>query len=186
LTGIFAAGLPAELIAALKLAARLHDIGKADPRFQLWLHKADRMAMLSANKLLAKSARSADWNEVRQYRELAGYPAGTRHECYSVAMARNNRILDGTDSNLVLYLIGVHHGRGRPYMPAIDDPGTTIKYELEGRQFNFSGQHHLEQIDSDWPDRFWQFCRQYGYWGIAYLETLIRLADQSQSAQERR
>jgi len=71
-------------------------------------------------------------------------------------------------------------------MPAIDDPGTTIKYDLEGRQFNFCGQHHLEQMDSDWPDWFWQSCRQYGYWGLAYLETLIRLADQSQSAQERR
>ena len=186
LTSISAIGLPAELIAALKLAAKLHDIGKADPRFQLWLYKADRMAMLSANKLLAKSVRPAYWNEVRQYRELAGYPAGARHECYSVAMARNNQILDGTDNYLVLYLIGVHHGRGRPFMPTVDDPGTTIKYELEGRQFNFSGQHHLEQMDSDWPDWFWQFCRQYGYWGLAYLETLIRLADQSQSAQERR
>lgn len=185
LTRYFAQNLPGELARNLVIAAKLHDIGKADPRFQLWLYNADKMAMLRANKLLAKSVKDADRRTIRLYRDLAGYPAGGRHECYSVAMIRNNRVLDdATDKDLVSYLIGAHHGRGRPFVPAIDDDGTSIKYELEGRQFNFSGQHNLERLESGWSDWFWSFCHQYGYWGLAYLETLLRLADQSQSAQE--
>jgi len=69
-------------------------------------------------------------------------------------------------------------------MPAIDDPGTAISLELENMAFNFAGQHGLERLDSGWTDRFWKLNRRYGYWGLAYLEMLLRLADQSQSAQE--
>ena len=69
-------------------------------------------------------------------------------------------------------------------MPAIDDPGTAISLDFEDMMLSFSGQHGLEQLDSGWTDRFWQLNRRYGYWGLAYLEMLLRLADQSRSAQE--
>ena len=80
--------------------------------------------------------------------------------------------------------MGTHHGRGRPLIPAIDDPGTDIRIEFDCTILSFSGQHCLEQLDSGWTDRFWQLNRRYGYWGLAYLEMLLRLADHSQSAQE--
>jgi len=190
LSGVFAlgCGLPDELVACEILAGEAHDLGKADPRFQLSLYEANPILMRKANKLLAKSINpSADLATAKRYRKHSGYPIGTRHECYSVALIEGHkRLLDESSSNrdLALYLVGTHHGRGRPLMPAIDDPGTAIRIEIDDMRLSFSGQHGLEQLDSGWTDRFWQLNRRYGYWGLAYLEMLLRLADHSQSAQE--
>jgi CRISPR-associated endonuclease/helicase Cas3 len=189
LSGAFAlgCGLPAELVACEMLAGEAHDLGKADPRFQLLLYGANSIRMHKANKLLAKSVNpSADPATVKRYHECSRYPKGTRHECYSVALIEGHkRLLDGLSGrDLALYLVGTHHGRGRPLMPAIDDPGTAISLDFEDMMLSFSGQHGLEQLDSGWTDRFWQLNRRYGYWGLAYLEMLLRLADQSRSAQE--
>jgi CRISPR-associated endonuclease/helicase Cas3 len=189
LSGAFASGcgLPAELVACEVLAGEAHDLGKADPRFQLSLYEANSILMRKANKLLAKSINPpADLATVRRYRECSCYPKGTRHECYSAALIEGHkRLLDEPSSrDLALYLVGTHHGRGRPLMPAIDDPGTAISLEFNDMKFSFSGHHGLEQLDSGWTDRFWQLNRRYGYWGLAYLEMLLRLADHSQSAQE--
>jgi len=164
------------------LAGKLHDLGKADPRFQAALWGGDRIFMKQSNKVLAKSILKMDLISIRRARQRAGYPKGTRHECYSVAMA-DSALGSSNDSDLVKYLIGVHHGRGRPFMPAVDDPGTTIHFDLD-RSFEFEGKHELDRLESGWPDLFWQFNRRYGYWGLAYIETLIRLADQHISAQE--
>jgi CRISPR-associated endonuclease/helicase Cas3 len=186
LTSTFAAccGLTSVNSEDIVLAGKLHDLGKADPRFQTALWGGDRVAMKQrkADKILAKSIQKMDLTFIRQARQLAGYPKGTRHECYSVAMA-DQALGKSINNDLVRYLIGVHHGRGRPFMPAIDDPGTTITFDLDG-SFEFSGKHGLERLDGGWPELFWQFNRLYGYWGLAYLETLVRLADHYRSAQE--
>lgn len=47
--------LPQKLMDDLALAAWLHDLGKADPRFQLLLHRGDEIAMVNAEDPLAKS-----------------------------------------------------------------------------------------------------------------------------------
>jgi len=178
-------GLPNELVANEVLAGKAHDLGKADPRFQLSLYEANPIAMRKANKILAKSINpNNDLKTIREYRRQSGYPRGTRHECYSVALIRDQELYKSTDKDLTLHLVGTHHGKGRPFLPAIDDPGTTIKYEFEDEPINFSGQHGLERLDSGWADRFWKLNRRYGYWGLAYLETLLRLADFSRSAEE--
>jgi CRISPR-associated endonuclease/helicase Cas3 len=180
-------GLPNELATCEMLAGRAHDLGKADPRFQLSLYEADPILMCRANKLLSKSINPpADLATVRKYRSCSGYPKGARHECYSVALIESNEKLlnESFNRDLALHLVGAHHGRGRPLMPAIDDPGTAIRYDFDGTQISFCGRHSLEQLDSGWTDRFWQLNRRYGYWGLAYLEMLLRLADHSQSAQE--
>lgn len=180
-------GLPDELVACETLAGEVHDLGKADPRFQLSLYEANPILMRRASRLLAKSiSPPADLATVMRYHRYSGYPPGARHECYSIALVDSHKHLSERPINrdLALYLVGTHHGRGRPLMPAIDDPGTAISFELDGRIFGFEGQHGLEQLDSGWTDRFWQLNRRYGYWGLAYLEMLLRLADQSQSAHE--
>lgn len=189
LAGTFTSGcsLPAKLVTCETLAGKVHDLGKADPRFQLSLYEANPILMRQVNKLLAKSIKPpANLPTVMKYYNLSGYPRGARHECYSIALIEDHKQLadESIDRDLLLHLVGTHHGRGRPLMPAIDDPGTAISLESGNIAFSFVGQHGLEQLDSGWIDRFWQLNRRYGYWGLAYLEMLLRLADQSQSAQE--
>jgi CRISPR-associated endonuclease/helicase Cas3 len=177
-------GLSNELVESLKIAGNLHDIGKADPRFQTWLWNGDKFATRKSNKILAKSSVPSDRNSRKIARKMAGYPEGTRHECYSTAMAlQNDWLLNGTDKDLTLYLIGVHHGRGRPFMPSVDDNGCNIELEIDDKHLTFKGKHQLEKLDSAWPELFWRLNRCYGYWGLAYLETLLRLADQRRSEQ---
>src|SRR5207237_633516 len=117
---------------------------------------------------------------IRAAREQAGYPRGGRHECYSSAIAMSNsEVLNGAhDPELVLYLMGVHHGRGRPFMQAVADEGIKhLAFQFDGVSIEFAGPHRLERLDQDWAERFWRSIRRYGYWGLAYLETVVRLAD---------
>src|SRR5690606_29226140 len=83
-----AAGLSDPLVNDIALAASLHDIGKADPRFQLMLHGGDPVRHAVATALLAKSQiPAADHAAHARARRLARYPQGARHEVLSAALA---------------------------------------------------------------------------------------------------
>ena len=170
----------------IALAGKLHDTGKADHRFQAWLWGGNRFVARNNGQLLAKSGRlvNTDRFAMRLAREQARYPQGGRHECYSVAMClANPALLEGMKhSDLVLYLVGTHHGRGRCFMPAVEDGGMRpISFSFDSRTVAFSGRHGQELLDSGWAERFWNLVKKYGYWGLAYLETLVRLADHRRS-----
>lgn len=83
-------------------------------------------------------------------------PRGWRHEMASA--------LHQSDP-LVRHLVGTHHGNGRPLLPAAPDPA-------------------LWRQLSDWPEQFADLQQQFGPWGLAYLETLVRLADWTVSEEE--
>ncbi len=161
-------GLDADRSRDVHLAARLHDIGKADPRFQ---------AMLGAgpDRVLAKSARFD-----RRVR------IGARHECYSLAVVDQHPELlaDAADAELVRFLIGSHHGYGRALQPVVDERGTVFDVEIEGKRWSFHGRATAFEIDSGWADLFVALQRRYGAWGLAFLETIVRLADHRRSEAE--
>jgi CRISPR-associated endonuclease/helicase Cas3 len=172
--------LPERLRATVARAAALHDIGKADPRFQAWLRGGNPV---KPNELIAKS-KSSPLNPagIRKARELAGYPEGGRHELMSSAMV-STRIAEETDvdRDLLLHLIGSHHGMCRPFAPIIEDSApVTVSYA----GWSAESDHCLERLGSGVSARFWALTRKYGWYGLAYLEALVRLSDYKQSSEE--
>jgi CRISPR-associated endonuclease/helicase Cas3 len=83
-------------------------------------------------------------------------PRGWRHEMASVQHQRDS---------LTRHLVGTHHGLGRPLFPFAPDP-------------------ERWRALSDWPAQFRALQAQHGHWGLAYLETLVRLADWTVSDEE--
>ena len=97
--------------------------------------------------------------QARQARQLSGLPTGWRHEIASTAWVR--------DSELIRYLIATHHGRGRCWLPA--QPDQALWQQAGG---------------FDWPDLHARLSATFDPWGLALLETLVRLADWAESREE--
>lgn len=172
----------------LVAAARWHDLGKADPRFQVLLTGGDEVAAALLDEPLAKSGlRPLDRPAFRRARERAGYPPGGRHEFLSAALLAHtpDALKDVADAELVLHLISSHHGYGRPLAPvALDPDPISVDVTDEGLTFRASSDHQAYRLDSGVTDRFWRMQRRYGWWGLAWLEALLRLADHRRSEEE--
>ena len=186
-----AAGLAEEIRRDVITAAQWHDAGKADSRFQQWLHGGSEFQMLVQVEPLAKSrTRLAGPMAVSRARERSGYPSGGRHELASVALmeAAGARLSGAaSDWNLVRHLVASHHGRCRPFAPFADDPqaaAVELHVTVDGHSATTTAAHHMERFDSGVSDWFWQSIRRYGWWGAAYVESLLRLADHRVSERE--
>ncbi len=175
---------PDRLVARdLKLAAFLHDAGKADPRFQTLLsggdpwNRPDGPAMAKSGRQSPKGA----W-------ERAGLPTGWRHEALSVRMAQAHpRFAEAHDPALVLWLIGTHHGFGRPFFDFVDPHNSgsgpdgvwacldVERWRLAPRPGPQSLAFDLD--GTDWAAMYEQLKQRYGTWGLAHLEAVLRLAD---------
>jgi CRISPR-associated endonuclease/helicase Cas3 len=161
-------------------AAYLHDAGKADPRFQALLYGGDWFAV-NERKILAKSVPGVGPDAVAK----AGLPEHWRHEALSVRIAREHPLFDEAhDKELVLWLIGVHHGYGRPLFPHADprDDRDRDLAHIEGERFRLekgAGPQSLAfSVDGwDWAQIFDRLKRRYGVWELARMEAIVRLAD---------
>lgn len=185
---------------SLTLAAKFHDIGKADERFQAMLRRTDRTDawLMAANpeSLLAKSSEIAQtMAQAGEARLRAGLPQGFRHELLSVQLVSHFESTlglppDVNARDLVLHLIATHHGHGRPFAPVVvDDELPEVRFVHREHVLELSPEERSRmipshRIDSGVAERFWRCTRRYGWWGIAYLESILRLADQQASAAE--
>jgi CRISPR-associated endonuclease/helicase Cas3 len=184
----------------LSRAALLHDAGKSDPRFQIWLYGSEAEAARHGFELIAKSSTdSRNVAAMERARQQARWPKHARHEALSVLLIRENATAkeDISDPALLVHLIGTHHGRGRPMWPlTINDElpdGAAIPEQITCQLDSFglqtAGRHRpeaeLTPFHAGWVDHFCGMVRKYGYWGLAYLESLIVLADHRQSDAEK-
>lgn len=178
--------LPEELVDVISRAGRGHDLGKVDPRFQAWLKGGNPWAR---RELLAKSADMPQGRKASETaRKRAGYPKGGRHELLSVRLLESAPDLlpaQGPLRDLFLHLVESHHGHCRPFAPVVeDDAPFDVSVDFQGRTLAACSATRLERLDSGVSDRFWRLTRRYGWWGLTWLEAILRLADHRRSEWE--
>ena len=178
--------LPADLQEPIALAGLWHDAGKLDPRFQLVLRHGDEVAWAASSDPIAKSASvPASPLRRRAIREASGLPEDFRHETLSMELAqRFAKFPEGGGlADLVLHLVVSHHGYGRPFAPVcLDSSPPEVRGRLGGTALSLDSAERASlppahRLDSGVAERYWRMTRRYGWWGLAYLEAILRLAD---------
>ncbi len=195
LIGDVAPNLPAPLRRAILVAAHAHDAGKSHPIWQdalCALATPDEQARVEAGKPWAKSARTG--------RLAFARGVNFRHELVSLLLLDGPlaKLLDEVDDpDLVRYLVLAHHGKLRLQVRGPDDtdPATLLglthgdvitwpgllnqpagEMTVDIGQFSFGGQR-------SWTRTALKLRNRYGPFQLAYMETLVRIADWRASAQ---
>ena len=156
--------LSQDIATAVALAARFHDLGKRRARWQRSIGN-DCYPDLA----YAKSGRLPDGTSLRPREFFKNY----RHEFGSLSDIEQNtefRRQPAEVKEMIRHFIAAHHGRARPHFPQEEafDSG--------------SQQDRWDDVSRDVPGRYARLQRQYGRWGLAYLESLLRAADWAASA----
>ena len=150
-----ALGLSREDRAMLVAAARCHDDGKAAARWQR------AFSAPSDGELYAKTAGPLNPHVLNGY----------RHEFQSVLDAERRGLegvsRDGGSFDLALHLIAAHHGGARPGI-GVDGCDALPPTEAESKAYEIAM-------------RFARLQSQWGPWGLAWWECLLRAADQRAS-----
>jgi CRISPR-associated endonuclease/helicase Cas3 len=150
------------------------------------LHQGDEVLAAAAEGPIAKSARvPASPARRHAIREASGLPESFRHEMLSMELAQQFAALppDEALADLILHLVASHHGHGRPFAPVSPDPSPpSVRATLGGIDLSLdsalrSSSPPAHRLDSGVAERFWRMTRRYGWWGLAYLEAVLRLAD---------
>lgn len=159
-------GLPEHFARILGIAARLHDEGKQATRWQEAFNAARAAKELDQLGPFAKTRGPVN----------VGVLDGYRHEFGSLFHAERDEevaSLAPADRDLVLHLIAAHHGYARPYI-SVDGCDDAPPSALEARAREVAL-------------RFFRLQKEWGPWGLAWWEALLRSADQLASrANDRR
>jgi CRISPR-associated endonuclease/helicase Cas3 len=184
------------LAGAVVCAGRWHDIGKAHEVFDRSMHRCE-VAPLG---LLAKSNCTGPMHHARPY---------FRHELASMLVwlaQHDDPARPDAQIDLIAYLIAAHHGKVRTSLRAMPDE----KPPPEGGRFArgvwegdvlptlaFDGEQSAETVlclalmelgegeqGRSWTERVQCLLAEYGPFRLAWLETLVRIADWRASAAE--
>jgi CRISPR-associated endonuclease/helicase Cas3 len=182
-------GLPESIARSVERAAAWHDAGKVDPRFQRLLRGGSDARSVVDEPIAKSRIVLADRAARRRATERSGYPQGTRHELASVALLSTSTHLLGpeVDVDLVLHLVASHHGHCRPFAPVPqgdEAEPVDLVFATEGHEVRARSDHGLERLDSGVAERFWGLVERYGWFGLAWLEAIVRLADHRRSEEE--
>ena len=185
---------------AIIRAARWHDLGKAHEVFQRTMRKGLDSHDVAANVLLAKTVKKNLRHDRAYFRhELASMLAFLDHEGWS----RN--------ADLAAYLIAAHHGKVRMNLRALPREAAP-KGEHSGKRFARGiwenddlqavtlgdneywegGRLTLSVMElgwdeisrESWTQRTRELLAQFGPFRLAWMETLVRVADWRASAKE--
>ncbi len=163
--------LPDNMREALILSARLHDLGKAHRIWQEAMNGnlEDPLAKSTGGntRMLAGFRHEfASVLDVAMPENIKRFTSDVHNELASELREELNKHTE-EERNLILHLVAAHHGFARPLMPDIDNtlPPSAVK-------------PHVQAIAL----RFAMLQKRFGPWGLAWLETLLRAADQCASA----
>lgn len=137
----------------LEFAARLHDAGKAAERWQ-------RAFRAKRDGIYAKTRGPIDQKLLDGYRhELGSLADVVAHEGYAA--------LSDEERELALHIVAAHHGYARPVISTSGMDGAPPSA--------------VEDLAREVALRFARLERQWGPWGLAWWESLLRAADQQAS-----
>lgn len=164
-------GLAPEFSEALELAAKYHDEGKRDLRFQ---------QMLGADPDAEALAKSGHRSVIEAYRarSRSALPKGWRHEQLSALMVAASPEKVEEHRDLVLRIIGCSHGHGR--FSFAHDAGFLLKegYLPEGTDYEVLKEQATRLFNVGYWDNLMEHTsRTYGPYATAYLEAVERAAD---------
>lgn len=171
-------------------AGRWHDLGKTHEVFDATMHACDKapVGFLAKSPCKAKHSRKFFRHELAS---MLGWVA--QH--------------DGEpDADLIAYLIAAHHGKVRMSLRAMptEEAGEGVKRFARGvwegdtlPALDFDGEHSAEtalklalmeigegEQGPSWTERTLKLLDEHGPFRLAWLETLVRLADWRASAEE--
>ena len=151
--------LPFDLKEALELAARFHDAGKQHIRWQI---AAGYNPTVEGFVPKAKpSTGGLNWQQ------LAGY----RHELGSLIESEKKAdVMDNKEKDLILHMIATHHGWARPHFERKAFPPETDAATQD-------------RIARETMLRYSSLQERFGWWRLAWLESLLRRADGMASAE---
>ena len=186
---------------AVARAARWHDLGKAHQVFQDTMRRGLGDHEVADGVLLAKTVKNVRHGRAYFRHELASALAFLAHERWS------------RDADLVAYLIAAHHGKVRMNLRALPRESAPKDGDRAGARFargvwegdelppfDMDGGEHWnggglllsimelgwdEVTRESWTERTRELLAQLGPFRLAWLESLLRVADWRASAKER-
>lgn len=175
-------GLGPMMVEDLRIAGEYHDEGKKDKRFQRMLCRNRQKEIEKGPWAKSRLFISRSWEqEFRNTYRLHGW----RHEqrsvvefLYSCEKNEQLAIMSEPDKQLVERLIGTSHGHGRSAFRH----GTEYLLPQEGGASR-NANPRLNDISDrlfemgEWETLIDRTNQRYGFWGVSYLEALLRAAD---------